>query len=89
MAIPGRRAPGQLRAGPSPAAARPGTRAPEGVAGPPALGPQGVELARAGIAAAVAAGVPVSFDCNFREKLWGAWDSDPRAILLELLSYAI
>jgi 2-dehydro-3-deoxygluconokinase len=53
-----------------------------------ALGPQGVELARAGIAAAVAAGVPVSFDCNFREKLWGAWDSNPRAILLELLAHA-
>ena len=47
-----------------------------------------MELARAGIAAAVAAGVPVSFDCNFREKLWGAWDSNPRAILLELLPHA-
>jgi sugar/nucleoside kinase (ribokinase family) len=53
-----------------------------------ALGPGGVELARAGIKAARAAGVPVSFDCNFREKLWGAWDSNPREILLELLAEA-
>ncbi|WDF74689.1 sugar kinase [Novosphingobium sp. KACC 22771] len=53
-----------------------------------ALGPAGVELARSGIKAAKAAGVPVSFDCNFREKLWGAWDSNPREILLELLAEA-
>lgn len=54
----------------------------------PALGPQGVELARAAIAAAVSAGVPISFDCNFREKLWGAWPSNPREILSELLAHA-
>jgi len=53
-----------------------------------ALGPGGVELTRAAIKAARAAGVPVSFDCNFRERLWGAWDSDPRAVLLELLAEA-
>lgn len=53
-----------------------------------ALGPGGVELARAGIAAAKAAGVPVSFDCNFRERLWNAWDSDPRGVLTELISEA-
>lgn len=54
----------------------------------PALGPQGLELTRAAIKAARAANVPISFDCNFRERLWTAWDSDPRAILLELLDHA-
>jgi 2-dehydro-3-deoxygluconokinase len=32
--------------------------------------------------------VPVSFDCNFRERLWYAWDSNPREILTELISEA-
>lgn len=54
----------------------------------PALGPGGVDLARAGIRAAREAGVPVSFDCNFRERLWAAWDSNPREILLDLLAEA-
>ncbi|HZV10626.1 MAG TPA: sugar kinase [Novosphingobium sp.] len=54
----------------------------------PALGPGGVALARAAIAAAQAAGVPVSFDCNFRANLWSAWDSDPRALLTELIGAA-
>ncbi len=53
-----------------------------------ALGPGGVDLARAGMAAARAAGVPVSFDCNFRERLWSAWDSDPRGILTDLIAGA-
>ena len=51
-----------------------------------ALGPQGVDLLRAGSAAARAAGVPVAFDCNFRQQLWSTWDSNPRAILRELLA---
>jgi 2-dehydro-3-deoxygluconokinase len=54
----------------------------------PALGPAGVELARAAIAAANAAGVPISFDGNFRSSLWQAWDNDPRAILFPLISEA-
>jgi 2-dehydro-3-deoxygluconokinase len=54
----------------------------------PALGPAGVALARAAIAAARAAGVPVSFDGNYRGNLWQAWDSDPRAILTELIGEA-
>lgn len=54
----------------------------------PALGPQGVDLARAAIAAAQAAGVPIAFDCNFRAQLWAAWDSNPRAILHELADNA-
>ncbi|NBC35084.1 sugar kinase [Novosphingobium sp. FSY-8] len=53
-----------------------------------ALGPNGVALARAAIAAARAADVPISFDCNYRERLWSAWDSQPRAILMELLQHA-
>jgi 2-dehydro-3-deoxygluconokinase len=54
----------------------------------PALGPGGVELARAAMAAASAAGIPISFDANYRANLWQAWDSDPRAILRELIGEA-
>ena len=54
----------------------------------PALGPGGVELARAAVAAARAAGVPISFDANYRANLWQAWNSDPRAILRELVGEA-
>jgi 2-dehydro-3-deoxygluconokinase len=54
----------------------------------PALGPQGVEIARAAVTAAQAAGVPIAFDCNFRAQLWAGWDSDPRAILHELVDNA-
>ena len=54
----------------------------------PALGPQGAELALAAVAAAKAAGVPVCFDGNYRAHLWDAWDSDPRAILCELVGSA-
>jgi 2-dehydro-3-deoxygluconokinase len=54
----------------------------------PALGPNGVALARAAIAAAQAAGVPICFDGNYRALLWDAWDSDPRAILTELVGAA-
>ncbi len=54
----------------------------------PALGPGGVDLVRAAIAAATAAGVPISFDGNFRESLWAAWDADPRSILTECVRHA-
>jgi 2-dehydro-3-deoxygluconokinase len=54
----------------------------------PALGPGGVALARAAQAAARAAGVPVCFDGNYRAQLWAAWDSDPAAILRELVADA-
>jgi 2-dehydro-3-deoxygluconokinase len=47
---------------------------------------KGAHLLRAGIDAAVALGVPISFDCNFRERLWGAWDSNPRDILMDLIA---
>jgi 2-dehydro-3-deoxygluconokinase len=54
----------------------------------PALGPKGVALARAAQAAARAAGVPICFDGNYRAQLWAAWDSDPAAILRELVADA-
>ncbi|GMM62341.1 sugar kinase [Novosphingobium pituita] len=54
----------------------------------PALGPKGVALARAAVAAADAAGVPICFDGNYRALLWNAWDSDPRAILTDLMQSA-
>jgi 2-dehydro-3-deoxygluconokinase len=54
----------------------------------PALGPAGIALARAAVDAAVAASVPVCFDGNYRANLWQAWDSNPRAILTELVSAA-
>lgn len=51
----------------------------------PALGPAGVELARAAQHAARAAGVPICFDANYRAQLWDAWDGDPRTVLTELI----
>lgn len=54
----------------------------------PALGPSGAELARTAVLAASKAGVPVCFDGNYRANLWDAWDSDPQAILTELVSEA-
>lgn len=54
----------------------------------PALGPNGTALALAAAKAATAAGVPVSFDGNYRARLWEAWDGDPRAILNELVAHA-
>jgi 2-dehydro-3-deoxygluconokinase len=54
----------------------------------PALGPNGVELARAAVTAAQAAGVPICFDGNYRAQLWAGWDGDPRAILSELVGAA-
>lgn len=54
----------------------------------PALGPKGVALARAAQDAALAAGVPICFDGNYRGQLWGAWDSNPRAVLNDLVADA-
>jgi 2-dehydro-3-deoxygluconokinase len=34
------------------------------------------------------AGVPISFDGNYRGNLWQAWNGDPRAILSELIAEA-
>ena len=54
----------------------------------PALGPGGVALAEAAVAAAQEAGVPICFDGNYRALLWDAWNSDPRAILTRLVGAA-
>jgi 2-dehydro-3-deoxygluconokinase len=51
----------------------------------PALGPQSAEAAIAAAQSAKRLGVPISFDGNYRAMLWEAWDSDPRAILSELI----
>ena len=54
----------------------------------PALGTRGVALAQAAVAAADKAGIPICFDGNYRARLWGAWDSDPRATLNSLMQSA-
>ena len=54
----------------------------------PALGPVPADSARAAVEAATQRGIPVSFDGNWRGKLWERWDSNPRAILTELVAHA-
>lgn len=54
----------------------------------PALGPVPAAAAIAAAEAATALGVPVSFDGNYRARLWEAWNSDPRAILSKLIGHA-
>lgn len=54
----------------------------------PALGAHSAAAAIAAADAAAAAGVPISFDGNYRAKLWDAWDSDPREILTRLIGQA-
>ncbi len=53
-----------------------------------ALGPQGLAASQRAIAAAKVAGVPISFDPNYRETLWNAWDSAPREALSGLIAEA-
>lgn len=54
----------------------------------PALGHNTAEAAIAAAEAASAKGIPISFDGNYRAKLWEAWDSDPRAVLTRLIGHA-
>lgn len=54
----------------------------------PALGPRSAEAAKAAARVAKAKGVPISFDGNYRAQLWNRWDSDPAAILKELVGQA-
>lgn len=54
----------------------------------PALGPKGVALAQAANSAALAANVPICFDGNYRGALWSSWDSNPGAVLRELVADA-
>jgi len=54
----------------------------------PALGPVPAQSAIAAARAADERGIAVSFDGNWRGKLWERWDSDPRAILTQLVEHA-
>ena len=54
----------------------------------PALGPNGTKAALAAAAAATQRGVPISFDGNWRGKLWDAWDGRPRETLSQLVAQA-
>jgi 2-dehydro-3-deoxygluconokinase len=54
----------------------------------PALGPVPAASAIAAAEAAAARGIAISFDGNWRGKLWERWDSDPRAILTRLVATA-
>ena len=54
----------------------------------PALGPNTANAAIAAAEAASARGIPISFDGNYRAKLWEAWDSDPKAVLTRLIDHA-
>ncbi len=52
----------------------------------PATGPNGTAAALEAVAAATAAGVKVSFDGNFRGKLWAEWAGDPPRVLGQMLA---
>jgi 2-dehydro-3-deoxygluconokinase len=54
----------------------------------PAVGPQAAEAALRAARAARALGISVSFDCNYRSKLWERWHGDARPILRELVDQA-
>jgi 2-dehydro-3-deoxygluconokinase len=54
----------------------------------PAVGPQAAEAALRAARAARAQGVAVSFDCNYRAKLWERWHGEARPILRELVDHA-
>lgn len=54
----------------------------------PALGPASAQSALAAVRAASERGIAVSFDGNWRGKLWARWDGNPRAILAELVAQA-
>jgi len=54
----------------------------------PALGPVPAQSAIAAAEAATARGVAVSFDGNWRGKLWARWDGDPQAILTRIVDHA-
>ena len=53
-----------------------------------ALGANGAAAALAAMQAARALGVKVSFDCNYRPKLWEAWGGDAPASIRQLMAHA-
>lgn len=54
----------------------------------PALGPAASRAAIRAAKAAHAKGIAISFDGNYRARLWNAWDSDPQSVLRQLVGYA-
>ncbi len=54
----------------------------------PAIGPNGAAAALRATAAANRLGVPVSFDGNYRARLWASWDGDARGVLRSLIAAA-
>jgi len=54
----------------------------------PAVGPRAAEAALAAVRAARAQGTTVSFDGNFRPKLWATWNDTPAPLLRSLLAEA-
>ncbi|WNO54305.1 sugar kinase [Stakelama saccharophila] len=54
----------------------------------PALGPVPAEAALAAVEAAGARDITISFDGNYRARLWKRWDSNPRAVLSRLVGAA-
>jgi len=54
----------------------------------PALGTNGAAVAIAAAEAARTLGLAVSFDGNYRQTLWQAWDGDPRTILPHIAACA-
>jgi 2-dehydro-3-deoxygluconokinase len=54
----------------------------------PALGPAAAAAALRAVRAARAQGCWVSFDCNYRAKLWQRWQGDARTLLRELVAEA-
>ncbi len=54
----------------------------------PALGERSAAAAVAVAEAARAKGLKVSFDGNYRARLWEKWDSDPKAVLRRLVGQA-
>lgn len=54
----------------------------------PAVGPNGAAAAVAAVEFARSRGLSVSFDGNFRKKLWDAWNGDARGILRRIVACA-
>ncbi len=54
----------------------------------PALGPNGTRAALTAADAATRLGVPISFDGNYRSRLWEAWDGKPAETLDRLVRQA-
>ena len=54
----------------------------------PSLGPNAAAAAIRAVEEATRMGVRVSFDGNFRPKLWALWDADPASILRRIIEHA-